>query len=553
MKRRTRQTPVRVYTYGCLAPTEGKELIHEQMRLANAYQHELLDIELWRRAQYRDARREIDLAVANAESLLAAAADAFAAARERLGRRGDVSAERHALAEAKAALKAARKLAKDNPELAARAAEIGAEVRGKVKAARGRCGVYWGTYLLVEMAHEAVCKSATDPRHRPWNGRGRVGVQIHGAELTTASLFAGTDTRLRLDPLPTETWDARPGRRRAYSNVHIRIGTQEDGRSPIWATLPVLLHRPLPPGRITWAWIRMQRIGLRVRYDLQITIESEHFAVRPAGRSGDVGLKIGWQPSVGGITVGTLSDGTEYVVPQSLIDKMLHARSVRGIADGAFDEARRALIAWMAEHDVPEWMSDWSQHAARWNRHGKLRRIADRWAGELLGGEQPLRDLWKQWVSERRHASRDMYGSWSTLWPELQTFLVARGIDDQERHFAARLYWWMQQDSHLTQWECDETRRALGHRRELYRIWAARAASAYSRLTIDARDLRLDAERDNGKPENEIRQAVAPSTLRDAMRAAFGPRCEQSGGDDSPASARTIVNSDACTASEECA
>ena len=51
--------------------------------------------------------------------------------------------------------------------------------------ARAHCGVYWGTYLLVEAAHDASREmplydgvEPNDPRFSKWNGEGRIGVQV---------------------------------------------------------------------------------------------------------------------------------------------------------------------------------------------------------------------------------------------------------------------------------------------------------------------------------------------------------------------------------------
>ena len=49
MKRKTSETPTRIYSYGCLLPIAGAELLEDQLRLANRYYNKLIEIERRRR------------------------------------------------------------------------------------------------------------------------------------------------------------------------------------------------------------------------------------------------------------------------------------------------------------------------------------------------------------------------------------------------------------------------------------------------------------------------------------------------------------------------
>src|SRR6187551_517531 len=46
------------YSYGALRPIEGFELLTEQLKLANRYRNQLIEIELWRRAASDYATKE---------------------------------------------------------------------------------------------------------------------------------------------------------------------------------------------------------------------------------------------------------------------------------------------------------------------------------------------------------------------------------------------------------------------------------------------------------------------------------------------------------------
>jgi hypothetical protein len=58
MKRRSRETPVRVYAFGAKPPTGNAELAREQLYSATVYQNRCIELRAQQRAEYRAARRE---------------------------------------------------------------------------------------------------------------------------------------------------------------------------------------------------------------------------------------------------------------------------------------------------------------------------------------------------------------------------------------------------------------------------------------------------------------------------------------------------------------
>ena len=55
MKRKASSHPTRIYTFGLRLPTEGFDLVLEQLRLTEVYRNALLVIELRRRVKVREA------------------------------------------------------------------------------------------------------------------------------------------------------------------------------------------------------------------------------------------------------------------------------------------------------------------------------------------------------------------------------------------------------------------------------------------------------------------------------------------------------------------
>jgi hypothetical protein len=475
MKRKTSTLPTRIYRFGCFAPVEGAELVDGQMRAARVYRNKLIEIELARRTAVRAAQTSVgDIAALHAkadrlakerEEIRLAIKSARKAARGRVAvdatataRLKELSSE---LAGARAELKTARAALKQRPEILAayRAADEAANVA--VKAARAASGLYWGTYLLVERAHEQVRSSKTDPQFRRWDGSGRVGVQLQGGRAMEKLTL---DTRLRIEALPT-TGSRREQKR---TRVHLRIGTGPDGRSPIWAVFPLILHRTPPAGAIIkWAWVARERIGPDWRWSLCLSVEAA-FPKRECG-AGVVALDVGWrQRPGGGLRVGYWHDDQgqegEIVLPPELVSRLPHADSVREIRDREFNAVRVRLLKWLASPtQTPAWLQDALKNCGQWRSCARLAQVVTRWTGERFDGDAEI--------------------------------------------FAA-LEAWRKQDRHLWTWEANQRDKAYARRRDLYRVVAADLAKRYHTIVLERFDLREVAKRK--QPESKDTEMPAP-------------------------------------------
>ena len=499
MKRRTSTAPVRVYSYGCRLPTANAELVETQILLAHRYYNTLIEIERRRREKVRAAQSESAPAVAAAEARVEVLSDAiekcFAAVNARKGAARsadvDITTEKVALKhlreqrkQAIADMKAA-KLAARTPELLAIFAAIGEEANEEVRQARARCGVYWGTYLLVEQAVQAARKNPADPVFQRWNGCGRVGVElIHG--VAVPELF-GDDTRLQISP-PATTGSKRS---QTMTRVRIRVGTEKDGRAPIFAEFPFRMHRPLPAdGLVKWAWISKSLKGRWVNWDLQIVVEAESFRrePRPASDGGVIALDIGWRkrPEEDGTNLRMaywLDDQGrrgELRVPSEIHETLKHAESIRSIEDKNFDAIRGRLLGWMKEHPLPAELSASLEYLAQWKAPRKLGRVVDAWKAMRCEGDGAIFDELTAWWKQHRH---------------------------------------------LYDWESCERDRTLGRRKALYLEWAADLTKRYAVIVLEDFNLREvavlqppDAEKkDLPKPVRRNRTVAACSEFRLAL------------------------------------
>lgn len=504
MKRKTSTAPTRIYTYGCRLPTKGADLVESQLKLARVYYNKLLEIEIAQRKAIQDAMAavaDVDAALVVVSELKAQveAEQTIIKAAKAAARSGavDVHAQRARIRELMPQLRAARevlKAAKDaskTPEMLARFAAIREEANAAVRAARASCGVYWGTYLLVEQAIEAARKSKTDLKFRRWDGCGRVGVELMKG-LPVPAVF-GQDTRLQIDPLPT----TGSKRGQTMTRVRIRVGSDEK-KEPVWAEFPFRMHRPLPAdGVIKWAWIHRTFKGRWVNWDLQIVVEAPSFArsARPASDGGVVALDIGWRKRAGAkadaadLRVGYWYDDQgnhdEIRLDADIRRRLDFANKLRATQDSNFNEAKTALLAWLDEspRELPEQLAAALAYIVKWKSAKRLGATVKVWRENRIAGDEAIFE---------------------------------------------RLDTWWKQHRHLYDWESSQRDRTLGCRKDFYRNIAARMTRRYAVIVIEDLDLRElikkaapESEKENAPtPVQHNRVIAAPSKLREAIKSA---------------------------------
>lgn len=525
MKRKTSTTPTKIWSFGALAPTSNGELLLEQLFLGSRYYNTLIEVEQRRRKNYRDARSEAAPALAGLEAEwtkldaeLTAGIEALPKTKGEKGKK-TLTPELVALKERRKGVSVRMKAEREtfsadaSAKIAIQAVDEKAQI--EVKAARAATDLYWGSYLLVEKQIEQARKSKLDPRFRRFEGSGRVGVQLQGG-LSLAELTSGEDTRLRLVARSTPAKVKKP---KALHEVHIRVGS--NGRAPIWAVLPVVIHRDIPPdAKIQWAWIKVQNVGGQRRFFLQIVMESETFSVKSAPGAGVVAVNFGWRALEDGsrrvaYAVDDAGNEQDFALPAKIESSLEFCNGLRSARDLHFEEARRALGAYMALHDVPEWMKEDTQHIWQWRSPKKLAKVAAKLTKELLAGDTDVR----RWRAERlAEPKQDLFAPYA----EVQQWLLGHqksGTAARVRGLSALAFYlelWRQKNRHLWQWEANQRLNATAHRNELFRIWSRHLADRYSEIRIEDFDLRKMAK--TPEPDEESR----PKDFR-VSRAAAAP------------------------------
>lgn len=513
-----------VFRYGLLAPTENDDLVREQLRLAGKYRNTLIEIERGRRAALREVLSAhgdvatMERAVGEAERAEVAAASALSKERSATRSRSETAEQKAALKDARAATKVAkralfdyRRVVREDPAIIAAQDTINERAHELSLSARAHCGVYWGTYLLIEAEHQSACKvplydgaEPNDPRFSRFTGEGSIGVQIHGG--MDAADVLGANMWLRVDPVDECAWHAESrGERRRASRTMLRVRVGSNGRAPIWAAWPMVMHRSLPVGGVVkCAAVHVRRIGPREEWWATITVNTDS-TVRPTSHAdGAVAVDLGWRQFGDEIRVaawrGDDGEAGELRLHADDVRAMRKADELRSTRDDNFNAARDTLVTWLKDREVPEWLTLATTTLPQWRSAGRLAALVKRWALTRFDGDE------------------EMFGRRPTK-NEIAAGENGVGLEG-----------WRYHDYHLWTWETSQRTGSIRRRTDIYRVFAARLADRYATLVVEDFDLRdiakrpgVGAERENETARSN-RQLAAVSDLRTSLKNAFSSR-----------------------------
>lgn len=534
--------PVRTFAYGLLRPTESADLVDDQMRLAHRYRNVLVEIEIERRDAIRKALAShpdtapIEVAINAKVAQYEIARQEILGMRSKTRKRGETPEMRtkarelaKELRELRSQRKEARKGITGDAEVQAAIATAEEHSRERVRQARKVCGVYWGTYLLQEADADRSRQEMAPPKFRRWNEEGRVSAQLQGG--ISIDELHGQDTQVAI----VEGDRPRPQQRgrmlQTQPFLWLRVGSTAS-RGPVWAKWPMIYHRPLPPeSRIKVVTVaRHRRNCTEWRWTAYITVEFPG-ELRVAPSSGAIALNLGFclRPDNeirSGYLVADDGHEQEIRVPASVIDAINKSDSIRSIRDKNLDAMRTEFCAWRD--------SILDMHS-----QGVAAASGDAWQRlchyiAYQGPRLPLllvRDgtrsrpilLWDLLKSIHLWRSADRFRWLAIAWRSHRF----RFDDDGYAILEA----WRYRDTHLEHYETGMRTKAMGRRRETYRIAAAALAAKYRTLILGDANFKVTAkdpapESDESKISPQRRQQflASVSELRNAFSNAFSGR-----------------------------
>lgn len=480
--------PSCIYSYGAKAPTINAELVNAQMSAAHKYGNKLVEIELQRREATNALVRRLspdleaaEQAVADLDQRIKAVQAAIRLTNQSARKKGKGTPEQRAeikelrtkRKEAAGRRKEAKALAYESLEAKAELGTINQATGQTMRDARAESEIYWGTYLQVEQA-AGKNRSGPPPRFRRWTGDGKLAVQIQGG-MTAEDAFAGKDKRFILEG------DSK------YAQAWIRIGSE--GRQPVWAVVPVLMHRPIPDDcLIKWVYLIRRRVEAHHKWQLCLVLSRAGGWQKPdLARSGNVGIDFGWRLLDHGLRVaywaGDDGQSGELVLPIRDVGRWQKADDLQSIRDERFNLALTSFREWLRAHELPDWLAERTKSVGQWRAQARLAALVIHWRGERFAGDEEI---------------------------------------------FAQIEAWRKKDKHLWTWEVNQRRKAVAWRVDLYRNFAATLSRQYRVAHIEntkwsdmAKRPTAEMEDDGNKASRRYRQIAAPGRLGKLIRERF--------------------------------
>lgn len=483
--------PSVMYAYGAWEPVEGRDRVEQQMRQAHKYRNALVRNERNRRAAVECLLRELSPELVAVDGLVADAVAARDAAREAI-QEASVQARKRVrpreLVEKVKQEKANLKILYDRrktlrKELFASAswkdasASIEEKYHARALRLRAASGVYWGTYLHVEQSLAEMRKGAP-PEFARWRGDGHLAVQLQKG-LTIEEAFSCQDPRIRIEPLPEpEPPDLIGPRlsqaRRKRTRVWLRVGS--DGRAPVWAVVPIVMHRAIPSdAQIKWVHLTRRLTARDERWEVIFSLaRASGWAKEDRAATGDVAIDVGWRIRPGRKVTAALSrdaqgqyvlqnpgwtgnalrvaywrgsDGEEgeLCLPPRWLEEYKKTYDLQAIRRGHFNRMQELLVTWLKSASVPAWLAGRLRGLAQWKSAERLLGVVEAWRDRRFPGDSVI---------------------------------------------IAALQEWRKRELHLWRYEAHRRDRLRAQRKYLYRVFAARLRRKYKTAHIEELDFR---------------------------------------------------------------
>ena len=363
------------YKYALREPLNWGEDCTKQLRLANEFWNELVQIE----ENHKTATRAIinqpsELTDLNERiAVLRAEVDAWYEEKKERNRKArkktDTSDLDTQIKAHKAELKPLYEQAKeartqsivDSKPLLDAQTEIRFAVIKQARQDAAAKGLWWCNYnATVESFKAAVSRTYKEGgqlRSKHFNGEGRLTNQIQKG-MTVEELFSGDKSQVQM---VSEPWRYKgAGENFKFSmkkSYHIEICAFTQDRVARTVKFPIVYHRPLPQNAI----IKMVTVKRQKRFDrwqwfVVFTLDTREDIVLPSYCTDTAVVNFGWRKTEDGIRIATVLRGgciNHVIYPDRIYNKQLNGEVKRG----EMDDLTNQQIAWLKQLQL-EWMPE---------------------------------------------------------------------------------------------------------------------------------------------------------------------------------------------------
>ena len=415
-KNKETKMPTLNWVYGAKSP-DIEQTVSDAIYAAHKYRNRLCELELEKRKRHEELLQRLAPAyvaacelIADCENELGEAREAIQEERKKQRTKKPIGVQAYVdaakackvqLKELRANRKEAKQSAYEDARVIAAMEENSATHKQDCKVAKDESGLYWGTESITKTACGSFASGAP-PRFKRFDGCGQLAVQLQNGHDCKDAF--DPDTRLQLivpDALQAELLVCGKAPRSVRKAVcQIRIGSDETGK-PIFAKLPINFHRPLPNGRIKWAYLERRMMADKPRWKIRLTIDVLEKKEEP--KPGMVAVHVGWLWLGGGLQAATWEgdDGLKgnLVLPTSHCDDYLVLDRIKSKRDRDFATYRDELKEWIREtENAPEWMKELASTMHAWKNPARLSALVLRWRNERFEGDEIFErlDLWRK-------------------------------------------------------------------------------------------------------------------------------------------------------------
>jgi transposase len=545
---------LKVFKFGGLEPTSGLDELRQQIYSGRHYYNKLVKLEVRRRNIFNKmlcgANEDLERMVAEETALKDRKDELRKEANEkRIEKRSkaqnpeakaEIKKINDALKTLRPRIKEARVQAKSSVSEARieRVNRAVSSVRRSIYAQHSD-DIRWTTLnLLKDSADQSFKKATVKSGERGGRGElklkkfshdGVVGGQIKDTTVSDAIEGRAADIRITINDNTRN-----PESSRKFGTVSLRIGRNDDGF--VWCTVPVVFHRELPSdGQIRVAKICQRSVGNRLRYEVDLTIEYQDEQTDTSSLEPGVGIDLGWRKTDNGIRVAMASvDDGEVVVPKSISEKLSYVEDLFSIMCKHFDSAKEMILS----------QKDWHQFAPKWILSSQRQLGASKIQTEFCNKKsRSVAQVISPWRSQNKlvEVAKNIVGSIlseeerKTIWSDMKRKVKSGEAKDLLPEIgsvdnATWLFLWIRKAEHLYQVASDIRRKALLHRREVYRVFAAKLRTKYKYAVMEelkltgfaTKALPEQGERTSAQTIRKNRNTAAPGEFRDAIVMAFG-------------------------------
>jgi len=419
--------PSRIYSYGANPAIENQKLVEDQMFLAHRYRNAMVEAEIERRKKVDEKLLSLSPSLARIEEKLAAATEELEKLRESIKEDHKLYFTKTAKDPVKTkAIAAQKKLVKGlyterkalrtklfaSSKWKKEQEAIEAEALAAHKELREKSDLYWGTYLLVEQSMQGS-RSGAPPRFMRWDGDGHIALQIQNG-MTVEEALSGADTRLAIIPGRVEVDGSRTKetgikRKLGTALCKFRIGTDEKTHSPIFASIPFHMHRPLPEdAQIKWVHFIRRRVSTHCEWRLQFVLSQKKWVKEDQAQEGTVGIDLGWSLDQEGYLqvacfAGSDGESGRLFLPADWLGEMKRVEGIRSIRDQNFNDAKALLQAFLRTSKEKSWLKEEAKTLPQWRSPAKLAWVIQKWRKERIPGDQHIFQAMEAWRLRDKH------------------------------------------------------------------------------------------------------------------------------------------------------